>query len=383
MNISNLYPEPEFPKRPQLATEIIRQQMERQMAPFREFERIQQEAQRALAPLREFEKIQALLGQSSQFSIVDAVAKHSATTYSGLKDGRWAKRYLDEFELISPAVAHAQRMLSQYLPEPYLFASQQALLKQHGQASVLASLSVAGLTAELSKSLEHRDWLDKIKRHTLGAISVQEITASSVFGTPAMTALQQAQRMMASLSATFSTEDLNAFHFGEDEESEAEAAAESITRGAASEPSLQAAVEQMVRAIQAQADPSVRLMLWIFCKRLLDWIIAGIIGAVISQHMPQTAAQSPQEATKAVREIARSAVDSKVMLNDFRFVSASMLVVRQTPRARAPAVGTLRFGSVVQVSRREKDFAFVAWTDQASGAQIHGWVFARYLQKFK
>ena len=42
----------------------------------------------------------------------------------------------------------------------------------------------------------------------------------------------------------------------------------------------------------------------------------------------------------------------------------------------------LSFGKAVKLMKKERDFALVAWTDKESGAEIQGWVFARYLGKF-
>jgi hypothetical protein len=36
----------------------------------------------------------------------------------------------------------------------------------------------------------------------------------------------------------------------------------------------------------------------------------------------------------------------------------------------------------VKLVKKEKDFALVLWTDNESGTEVQGWVFARYIKKF-
>ena len=48
-----------------------------------------------------------------------------------------------------------------------------------------------------------------------------------------------------------------------------------------------------------------------------------------------------------------------------------------------PVLARLSFGKAVRLLEKEKDFSLVLWTDKESGAEIQGWVFSRYLGKFK
>lgn len=63
-------------------------------------------------------------------------------------------------------------------------------------------------------------------------------------------------------------------------------------------------------------------------------------------------------------------------------MSARQLAVRTNPKANAPALGVLHLGSLVRLVRRQGAFALVTWRHPESGAEIQGWVFARYLKKF-
>lgn len=119
-----------------------------------------------------------------------------------------------------------------------------------------------------------------------------------------------------------------------------------------------------------------------FVKQLMWVIIAGYISAVIAQQLPAPAPQSQPQTVKSIKAATRSAVGSPELLTEYRIVTAKVLNVRQNPRARSPKLAELSFGAVVRLVRKDGDFALVVWLDTSSGAEIHGWVFARYLQKF-
>ena len=159
-------------------------------------------------------------------------------------------------------------------------------------------------------------------------------------------------------------------------------AADAIAQSVTGQESLQESIEKIISAIQSQQEPTVQLVLWLFFRKVMDWLIAGAIGAVMGYYAPTLLDKSPQATKKALEETVRTAVGSADLLADYRYVRSDLLIVRQSPRARSPEIGRLTFGKAVKLLRKEKDFSFVLWTDIESGAEIQGWVFSRYLGKF-
>lgn len=100
-------------------------------------------------------------------------------------------------------------------------------------------------------------------------------------------------------------------------------------------------------------------------------------------YAPAVLGESPQAAKKSVQESARAVVGSPELLAEYRYVSAKELTVRQNPNARSPVIARFSFGKPVKLVKKENDFALVVWSDKESGAEVQGWVFARYLGKFK
>jgi hypothetical protein len=156
-----------------------------------------------------------------------------------------------------------------------------------------------------------------------------------------------------------------------------------ITVEAEAQPSLQAAVDQIIAAIEATKEPVLQKFLWFVLLPLLLLLVGACITPVtdfyIKQHLESA---SKQGAIKIVKEAAREALGDVSLLRDYRFVAAQRLDVRSAPGARAPALGQLRFGQVVQILQRNGDFTLVSWRNAETRAELQGWVFSRYLKRF-
>ena len=228
----------------------------------------------------------------------------------------------------------------------------------------------------------HQEMLEKLRRQAFGGLSAVDFARQLEEANPAIRAMEEAKKSLDHFWPTFREIDFSQFEASEIDEQETKQAAESITQVAAEQESFQEAVASIVLAIQAQQNPTVQLVLWLFFRKVMDWLIAGAIGAAMGHYAPVVLGESPQAAKKAVQENARTVVGSPQLLVEYRYVSAKVLIVRQNPRARSPEVGRLSFGKAVKLLKKEKDFALVLWTDKESGAEIQGWVFSRHLGKF-
>lgn len=134
-------------------------------------------------------------------------------------------------------------------------------------------------------------------------------------------------------------------------------------------------------AVTGQISPGARLIVLLILLEILKSGLGIALNAAWSR--ASTAPTSPQAATSAVSRSAHSVADSPELLDGYRYVAAQVLAVRLNPKARAPQLGQLRFGHVVEVLDKNQDFALVRWQGGDGHAEIQGWVFARYLKKFK
>jgi hypothetical protein len=366
MNITDILDGPEYPRRrinalARLEKEMrLVKQMEAIARPLRQWE----ELQRQLAPMRQMEKIKQQLGPYYDW---EAKQKLLAPL------GNWEA-------LQKSAGLHAHELLKRHLP----LSKPDLHLQQVLNVPNFNAVQDAVTTHErLHKAAtQNGEWFDKFQRQTSVGVFAAEFERHAQHARPAFHALAEAQKTFDRVAASFQHLDASAFQLDDDDEDAVEQEVEALAEAATAEPTLAAAVAQLAAAVEAQQNPSIQLRLWMFFKQLMWVIIGAYISAVIAQQLPAPAPQGQPQTVKSIMVATRSAVGSPELLTEYRIVTARALNVRQNPRARSPKLAELPFGSAVRLVRKDGDFALVVWLDTTSGAEIHGWVFARYLQKF-
>lgn len=250
---------------------------------------------------------------------------------------------------------------------------------------LLASTSIAFHAQKLMEQylnpISQQQMLEKLQRQAFDGYLFDDIAKQIERANPAFSAMEAARKSLDDLWGQFHDIDFSQFDADEEDKQETERVVQTITQDASEQQSFQATVERIVAAIEAQKKPTVKLMLWLFFRQVIGWLIAGAIGAVMGHYAPAVLGEIPQAAKKAVQEDERIAVGPPELLVDYRYVSAKILIVRQNPKAQSPEVGRLTFGKAVRLMKKDADFALVHWTNKESGAELQGWVFARYLRK--
>lgn len=361
-------------------------------------EKIQEQFERKLRPLRQIQEMQDVVKRCSPDYQLKELTRQieSHRQLQEMPERPVIPQHIQDIIDGSSIAVPAKHMMGQYFPKDR-FASRDLLNDTIRQAAGLTSNdeamqraagidSVSNIAKHFEQHLksisEHQSMLEKLRYQAFGGRSAADFARQLEAANPAFRAMEEAKKSLDRLWPTFRDIDFSQFETSEKDEQETRQAAESITQAAAEQESFQKAVERIVFAIQAQQNPAVQLRLWLFFLKVMDWLIAGAIGAAMGHYAPEVLGESPQAATKAVQENARTAVGSPQLLVDYRYVSAKVLIVRQNPRARSPEVGRLSFGKAVRLLEKEKGFSLVIWTDTESGAEIQGWVFSRYLGKF-
>src|SRR3546814_11713695 len=77
--------------------------------------------------------------------------------------------------------------------------------------------------------------------------------------------------------------------------------------------------------------------------RISDWS-SDVCSSDLTYVTSTNIAQSPQETTKQIKEVAQ-AVSTPDLIAGLRYVSATELNVRLSPRSQAPRLGKLKFRS--------------------------------------
>lgn len=364
MDITDLADDSQPPKpQKKTALEKMREDMQRQLVPLRRIQEMEDQVRR-YAP--EYQARELFKQFEVERQLQETLARTIPKQVQEMLDGTFI-------------AAQAQRMLEQYFPRN--------LQAQH--AEILRTATGLNSISELAKAYEksfapvavHQEWIERLQHQALGGLSVQDLARQIEQVNPTFAAMEVAKKSLDALWGHFRDIDFIAYEADGEATREAEAAAKSITQAASGEPTLKEAVDQIIAAIQAQQKPTVQLMLFLFFRKMLEWLISGAIGAVMGHYASQVLGESPQAASKAVKEVAREA-GARKLFAEYRYISAKVLIVRQNPRALSPELARITFGKVVKLVKKDKGFALILWTDEESGAEIQGWVFSRYLGNF-
>jgi Bacterial SH3 domain len=361
------------------ALQKIQEQFEQQMRPLRQIEEFQSLAKKLSASNQAHELLQ-------RFELQHQSARKALESFV-------VPKHIQEIIGGTSVAAQTKRMLDQMMPKSALYSlglDNDTRLRSAGinEATHRAvDLDLARKAAEryeeyLRPASQANTLLEMLRSQTASERAADFLSRQFTEPSSAFRAMEEAQRSLNRLLPAFKDIDFRQFQSSKEEEQETKLAAEHITRTAAKQESIQKIVESIVNAIQAEQKPTVQLILWLFFRKILDWLIAGAIGAAMGYYAPAILGDSPQAAKKAILENARATVGSTEILAEYRYVVAKTLIVRQNPKARSPEVGRLPFGRAVKLLKKEKNFALVIWTDKESGSEIQGWVFSRYLGKF-
>lgn len=132
----------------------------------------------------------------------------------------------------------------------------------------------------------------------------------------------------------------------------------------------------------AKLKPAVRALLLYLLLPYIISIVANLTTPLYEQLWKDLTTPRAAGTKSEVRAVARR-IFVPGELHQHRFVTAKILSVRQTARLRSPAVSTLRFGKVVRLLQKQKDWCFVEYVEDDSDKVLQGWVLSRYLAKFE
>ncbi len=154
--------------------------------------------------------------------------------------------------------------------------------------------------------------------------------------------------------------------------------------GSGSAERIELQLSRLIDEVKKLRDPIIeKILAWIICP-----LIVGIVVALVTLYGQQYLERNSSNEIRALKKaISREVVSivGRDNLVDYRFVVATTLNVRAKSSSKAALVGTLYFGQTVQLIDRNDSWSRIRWTDgsDSNGAVLEGWVFSRYLEKFR
>ncbi|SDG70309.1 SH3 domain-containing protein [Janthinobacterium sp. YR213] len=117
---------------------------------------------------------------------------------------------------------------------------------------------------------------------------------------------------------------------------------------------------------------------------ILPGVTSGIMGNLLTPyvtlHLNNAKDASQREKIKIIKKI--SFPELAIELKDYRFITKKVLLIRETPSSTSAIVGHLKFGQVIGVLSKDRDWTKVIY-EYGDGTTITGWVFTRYTEKFR
>jgi len=147
--------------------------------------------------------------------------------------------------------------------------------------------------------------------------------------------------------------------------------------------SLEDSINNLINEIRNDNDPLTQKILICFVYPLIVIIIASFITPIVDYHVKAYIGSNKRALEKELKSTVNSAIDDKYIVSTFRYVSADTLNVRISASVKSEIIGYLHFSSTVLIIEKQKSWTLIEWNNPESEAKITGWVFSRYLAKFR
>ena len=144
--------------------------------------------------------------------------------------------------------------------------------------------------------------------------------------------------------------------------------------------SLEESINNLANEISSQKDPLIQRILAYIVYPL---IFSALINPIADHHIKSYLSSDKRAQVKELKANVHSAIDNKDVLGSLRYVSTDTLNVRVSGSVKSEIIGYLRFSYTVLIIEKQKSWTLIEWNDSETDVQLTGWVFSRYLAKFR
>lgn len=146
---------------------------------------------------------------------------------------------------------------------------------------------------------------------------------------------------------------------------------------------LEFAITMLVAEIRALKNPALERILSLLVYPIIVALIFSIVNPITDFYIKESLTAEKREIEKKIKKHVLAATKDSAALDSYRLVTRTYLDVRANPSATSQPLGRLHFGQVVVLIEKRKDWSLVAWSDDENEVAVQGWVFSRYLGKFR
>jgi len=142
-------------------------------------------------------------------------------------------------------------------------------------------------------------------------------------------------------------------------------------------------ITKLVAEIRALKNPALERFFSLLVYPIIVALIFTIVNPITDFYIKESLNTEKREIEMKIKKHVLAATKGSATLDSYRLVSRKSLDVRVNPSATSPALGRLYFGQVVVLIEKRKNWSLVAWSDDENEVAVQGWVFSRYLGKFR
>jgi hypothetical protein len=142
-------------------------------------------------------------------------------------------------------------------------------------------------------------------------------------------------------------------------------------------------ITKLVAEIRALKNPALERILALLIYPIIVALIFSIVNPITDFYIKESLTTEKREIEKKIKKHVLAATKDTATLDSYRLVSRKFLDIRANPSATSRPHGRLHFGQVVVLIEKRKDWSLVAWSDDENEVAVQGWVFSRYLGKFR
>lgn len=147
--------------------------------------------------------------------------------------------------------------------------------------------------------------------------------------------------------------------------------------------SVESYINHLILEIKKQKDPLIQRVLSWLVFPLIVGLVLSVVTPISEHYVSAYLTNDTRAEIKNIKKNANNTITNPDLLNEMRFVNSPLLNVRMEPSTKSELIGALKFATPIVVIEKNKNWTLVEWVDEEKRISIKGWVFSRYLKKFR
>jgi hypothetical protein len=127
--------------------------------------------------------------------------------------------------------------------------------------------------------------------------------------------------------------------------------------------------------------PWIQFVLLSFILHLILPVAQNVLANLVTPHVEKLLSNPVVSEREKIKQLKKFCLD-ELDLSNLRFIKTERLFLRENPSTTSNIKDELRLGQVVTVINKQRNWTEISYSYE-NGELLHGWVFSRYIEKFK